>query len=56
MQVIVDRNGIRAIASRWRYGTDGDWNDRWDLTTTPKPMPEALVARFADAATFCVHP
>ncbi|MBK7071775.1 MAG: serine/threonine protein kinase [Myxococcales bacterium] len=56
MQVIVDRDGVRAIAGRWRYGADGDWDDRWDLTAAPGPMPEALVARFADAATFCVHP
>ena len=56
MQVIVDRDGVRAIAGRWRYGADGDWDDRWDLTAASGPMPDALTARFADAAAFCAHP
>jgi serine/threonine protein kinase len=56
MQVIVDADGVRAIAGRWRYGAAGDWDDRWDLTAAPGPEPAALAARFADAAAFCAHP
>jgi hypothetical protein len=56
MQVIVDRDGVRAIAGHWRYGADGDWDDRWDETAVPGPAPAALTDRFADTAAFCAHP
>ncbi len=56
MKVIVDRDGVRAIAGRWRYGAAGEWDDRWDLTRDPSPPSAALIARFDDPATFCPHP
>ncbi len=56
MQVIVDSDGVRAVAGRWRYGAEGDWDDRWDLTAAPEPPPAALTDRFADTAAFCTRP
>jgi serine/threonine protein kinase len=56
MQVLVDDDGVRAIAGRWRYGATGDWADRWDLTAEPGEPPAELTARFAHASEFCRHP
>ena len=56
MKVIVDRDGVRAIAGRWRYGADGDWDGRWDVTWDPSPPTAALLKRFDLAADFCAPP
>ncbi len=56
MRVIVDGDGVRAIAGRWRYGADGDWDDRWDLKAAPGTPAAALTARFDAPAEFCLPP
>jgi eukaryotic-like serine/threonine-protein kinase len=56
MRVLIDRDGVRAIAGQWRYGTEGGWEDRWDLTLDPSPPPLALSVRFARVGDFCVRP
>ena len=56
MDVIVDSDGVRSIAGRWRYGDRGDWDDRWDLTWDATPAAPALAARFDAAADFCPRP
>jgi hypothetical protein len=56
MQVIVDRDGVRAIAGRWRYGATGDWDDRWDLRRDPAPPAPALAARVDATGDFCLPP
>ncbi|HVV86223.1 MAG TPA: hypothetical protein VHE35_24375, partial [Kofleriaceae bacterium] len=56
MRVIVDRDGVRAIAGRWRYGATGDWDDRWDLKADTSPPSASLAARFDHADEFCSHP
>ncbi len=56
MKVIVDRDGVRAIAGQWRYGASGDWDDRWDMTWDPSPPAAALRARLDATADFCTAP
>ncbi|MCE9572825.1 MAG: serine/threonine protein kinase [Deltaproteobacteria bacterium] len=56
MRVIVDSDGVRSIAGQWRYGTAGDWNDRWDLTADPGEPPADLRARLNAVGDFCARP
>ncbi len=56
MQVIVDRDGVRAIAGQWRYGASGDWDGRWDLRWDPTPVLPVLLARFDALGDFCARP
>jgi hypothetical protein len=55
MKVVVDREGARAIAGRWRYGVTSNWDDRWDLTWDPSPPPAALTARLESRADDCIR-
>jgi hypothetical protein len=52
----VDDNGKRAIDGKWRYGTEGEWKENWDLHFDVAEPPVELVRRFEDPAQFCAHP
>jgi hypothetical protein len=41
------------LDGRWKYGSEGDWREDWDLAHSSEPPPEALVSRFDDASAFC---
>jgi len=56
MRVVVDHAGVRAIAGRWRYGSDGIWDGRWDLKPAADRPPAALEARLSAAGDFCTRP
>lgn len=45
-----------SLDGRWRYGTDGDFSEDWDLTRTDEPSPDGLAARFDDDNAFVPHP
>jgi hypothetical protein len=49
-------DGSREIDGRWRYGTEGEFREDWDLTWNTGQPPAELVARFDDAAAFCAKP
>jgi hypothetical protein len=48
--------GRVAIDGRWRYGTQGDWREDWDIDQVDGMPPAELVARFMDASAFRKHP
>ena len=45
-----------ALDGRWRYGTEGEFSEDWDLELSEDPIPEDLEARFDDDAAFEEHP
>jgi hypothetical protein len=46
----------QSIDGRWKYGSDGDWREDWDLSWDEGQPPEELVARLDDPSAFCAHP
>ncbi len=56
MRFITNADGTRAIDGRWRYGTQGEWKEDWDIAFTQSDAPADLVARFDDASAFCAKP
>jgi hypothetical protein len=46
----------QSVDGRWKYGTDGDWREDWDLSWDEGQPPEELVARLDDPSAFCTHP
>jgi hypothetical protein len=49
----VDTDGQLALDGRWRYASEGEWREDWDLVRVNEQPPEELVARFNDEAAFC---
>ncbi|HKP58668.1 MAG TPA: hypothetical protein VJV78_18235 [Polyangiales bacterium] len=48
---------VVALDGRWRYGTNGDWHDDWDVDlVTDRSPPAALSERFSHPAEFKHHP
>jgi hypothetical protein len=45
-----------ALDGRWRYGTDGEFSEDWDLDRSDDPPPEELLERFDDEDAFVPHP
>jgi hypothetical protein len=45
-------NGERKIDGKWRYGTDGNLREDWDLTWVGAEIPAEIAAKFDEAALF----
>jgi hypothetical protein len=45
-----------SLDGRWRYGTDGELNEDWDLAPAEGEPPAELLARFDDDGAFCARP
>jgi hypothetical protein len=45
-----------ALDGRWRYGSEGEWREDWDLGLSAGTPPAPLSARFDDAGAFCRAP
>ena len=56
MRFITNADGTRSIDGRWRYGTQGEWKEDWDIAFTQGDAPADLVARFDNASAFCTKP
>jgi hypothetical protein len=41
------------LDGKWRYGTDGQFNEDWDLAPAEGDPPVELIARFGNAGAFC---
>lgn len=44
------------LDGRWRYGTEGDWREDWDLAKADDTPAASITERFNDPSTFCEHP
>jgi hypothetical protein len=44
------------LDGRWRYGTEEDFKESWDLLRVELPEPADLTERFTDPTAFCAHP
>ena len=40
------------LDGRWRYGSEGEFREDWDLVLSDEEIPEELVAAFEDESTF----
>jgi hypothetical protein len=41
-----------SLDGRWRYGSEGEFSEDWDLVLSDEEVPEELVAAFEDEASF----
>jgi hypothetical protein len=46
-------DGKRSIDGRWRYGTEGEWREDWDISWDQGAPAEELTKRLASVATEC---
>ena len=44
------------LDGRWRYGTEEEYKESWDLLRVDLPEPADLTARFTSPTAFCAHP
>ena len=47
-------DGKRSIDGRWRYGSEGEWREDWDISWDAGTPDPALVKRLDSATTDCV--
>ena len=48
--------GTRTVDGEWRYGTDGELRQNWDLTWVGADIPADITSRFDETALFLTHP
>lgn len=52
----VTKDGKRMIDGRWRYGSEEELKENWDIDWNGGEPDAALVTRFDDPAAFCTKP
>jgi hypothetical protein len=49
-------DGSLLLDGRWKYGSEGDWYEDWDLVRVDTPIDEPTLARLENEDEFCEHP